>query len=589
VQQQAAGAAGAAGQQQQQQPEATGQDHQPEATGQGQGEQPEAPQQPEDGGVEPRRSGRVSVPPNRLTYSNFSAVLPNDPETFDEAMASRQQAQWVEAMQDEFLALVENKTWDLVEADEVPRGQQVLPCKWVYKTKRGANNVVERFKARVVAGGHRQKEGVDFGEVFAPVSKHATLRLFYSKVAADNLELHSLDISNAFLNGVLDKPVYMKLPKGYEVHGKVCRLKKTLYGLKQAPREWYQVLSAAMRELGFTASYNDAALWYKDLPSGRVWVLHWVDDLQVAHQDLQEVINVKKGLLTMFKGKDLGETQRYLNMEIERDRSAGTLKMSQPLNVQGLVGKLNLGDANARELPFSPGAAVEAWTVGDKEFEDTKLYSEVVGGLLYLSCCTRPDICFAVNTLSRYMSKPTVRHFEQLKGVVRYLKGTANKGIVFGRSGTVEGFTDADFAACKDTRRSRSGLVFISHGGAVLWGSKLQPLVTISTAEAEYVAAAYAAREAVWLGRAAVDLQLLDVASVVLKCDNQSALHMGANSADTSRTKHIEIRHHFLRECVQSGSLVMQYVPTDDNVADLFTKALPRDKVRKLTGLLGLA
>jgi len=578
-----------------QQPEQpTGQDHgQPsgvgqQPTGQNQGEQPAGAQEDQEEGPVLRRSARASMPPVRFTVDSFAAVLPNDPLTFEEAKASRQSALWDEAMQEEYQALVENRTWDVVEADSVPKGQQVLPCKWVFKTKRGAQNVVERYKARVVAGGHRQKEGVDFNEVFAPVSKHATLRLLYSKVAADNLELHSLDISNAFLNGVLAEPVYMKLPKGYEAPGMVCKLKKTLYGLKQAPKEWYDVLSAAMVKLGFSCSPNDAALWYQDLPSGRVWVLHWVDDLQVAHRELAEVVKVKEGLLKMFKGKDLGETTRYLNMEVERDRAAGTLKMSQPLNVQALVGKLGLENGNPRQLPMSAGAEVQAWVEGDSKLEDVKLYSEVVGGLLYLSCCTRPDICYAVNTLARYMSRPTVRHFELVKGVVRYLLGTRDVGITFGSGDSVEGYTDADFAACKDTRRSRSGMVFVSHGGAVHWASKLQPLVTLSTAESEYVAGAYAAREAVWLGRVAVELQLLNVATVVLKCDNQSALHMAKNPADTSRTKHIELRHHYLRQCVQSGVIVMQFVPTDDNLADMFTKGLARDKLRGFLKGLGL-
>jgi len=321
-----------------------------------------------------------------------------------------------------------------------------------------------------------------------------------------------------------------------------------------------------------------------------MWVLHWVDDLQLAHVDLAEVVKLKGALLTSFKGKDLGETKRYLNMEIERDRAARTLKMSQPLNVKALVGKLGLESANPRELPISPGAEVQAWVEGDKLLEDVKKYSEVLGGLLYLSCCTRPDICYAVNTLARYMTKPTVRHFELLKGIVRYLKGTTDMGIVYGVSeSTVKGFTDADFAGCKDTRRSRSGMVFVSCGGAVHWASKLQALVTLSTAESEYVAGAYAAREAVWIGRVAVELHLIDLPSIELVCDNQSALHMAHNPSDTSRTKHIEIRYHFLRQCVQSGVIQLNFVPTADNIADVFTKGLPRDKFARFAALMGLA
>jgi hypothetical protein len=309
----------------------------------------------------------------------------------------------------------------------------------------------------------------------------------------------------------------------------------------------------------------------------------------VAHSQLHEVVKTKAALLSAFKGKDLGETKRYLNMEVERDRKAGTLKISQPLSVEGLAAKMQLGAANSRELPVSPGMVVSAWLEGDVLLEDASKYSEVVGGLLYLSNCTRPDIAYAVNTLSRYMTKPTSRHFDLLKGIVRYLRGTMNRGLIFGRSSEpVVGFTDADYAACKDTRRSRSGMLFLSHGGAVHWASKLQSVVTLSTAEAEYVAGAHAAREAVWVGRVAVDLQLIDVPTVKLNCDNQSSLHMAHNPADTSRTKHIDIRYHFLRQCVQQGAIELKFIPTDDNVSDVFTKALPREKLTKFAADMGV-
>ncbi len=542
------------------------------------------PAQTEEPRTYPQRERRA---PDRLT---FAAQLQSDPLSVEAALGRSDAHFWNEAMELEVLALLENDTWETVDSTSVPEGKKVLPCKWVFKTKKDKDGNVERYKARLVAGGHRQVEGLDYSEVFAPVSKHATLRLFYSKVASDNLELGSIDISNAFLNGVLEQEVYMQMPKGYQQPGKVCRLKRTLYGLKQAPREWYSVLSAELKKQGFSVSNSDAALWYKDLPTGRVLVVHWVDDLQIAHPKAAVVADVKKSLLTAFKGKDLGETQQYLNMKVERDRKEGTLKLSQPTHTRELLRRLGLEKANPRQLPMAPGAEIKAWVEGDKEMQNPSLYSESVGMLLYISCCTRPDISYATNVLARYMTKPTERHFELLKGVVRYLAGTVDTGIVYGKSDLpVQCFTDSDYAACKDSRKSRSGMLFTSFGGAVHWASKLQPVMSLSTAESEYVAGSYAAREAVWLGRICCDLQLLDVPTVELLCDNESALQMGRNPADTSRTKHIDVRYHFIRQCVANGAIVLTFVPTDDNCADLFTKALPRAKFAKFTELIGLS
>jgi hypothetical protein len=320
-----------------------------------------------------------------------------------------------------------------------------------------------------------------------------------------DLELESVDINNAFLNGVLEIPVYMKQPEGFAVGGPdtVCQLHKTLYGLRQAPKEWFEVLSDGLRRLGFEPSDADQALWVVRGQDGpKVYILHYVDDLIMACCAMARLAAVKRKILAVFKGRDLGPADRYINIRIDRDREARTLKISLPMHVKELLTKFRMLDCVPRQIPLSPGADYGARREGEEQLSGS-LYAEGVGALMYLASICRPDLAVASGQLARHMAAPTERHWAQLKGVLRYLALTPNHGIVYGAGGATElqGYTDSDYAACTDTRKSRGAYVFMLHGGAVAWSSKRQTVVATSTTEAEYIAAAEAAREATWLRR----------------------------------------------------------------------------------------
>jgi hypothetical protein len=530
---------------------------------------------------------------NQATAATAGATSPpiKDPITVHEAMTSPQAQEWRLAMQEEMDALTSNGTWEL---EPTPAGATVLPCKWVFKTKTHADGSVERFKARLVVGGHRQKEGIDYSEVYAPVSRYSTLRMLLSKVASEDLELHSLDISNAFLNGDIDKPVYMKQPEGFTSGNPKlsCRLKKTLYGLKQAPKQWYLVLSKQLAALGFTPSDNDPALWIKEATktTPAVYILLWVDDLLMACANLQYLEATKKAILAAFKGRDLGEATRYLNISIMRNRQNRTISIHQPTHVRAALERFNLEEAKEKAAPMAPGVDYSDYSEeGDKPLEPSVPYAECIGALLYIANCTRPDLSTSVSLLARHMSRPSQRHWQQAKNIIRYLKGTESVGITFGESRlALVGWTDSDFAQCKDTRRSRSGFVFTSFGGAVSWQSKLQSVIALSTAESEYIAASHAAREAVWLKRIATDLSVDVGQETVLHADNQSAIHMIGNGAVSSRTKHIDVVYHFIRNIVARGMILMKYCSTDLNCADMFTKPLASDRLAKLMAMIGV-
>ena len=507
-----------------------------------------------------------------------TAASGGDPTTLAEALASENAPHWQQAMDDEIASLAANNTWTLEEA---PPGVRPIPVKWVFKTKRNVDGNVERYKARLVAKGFRQLEGVDFTEVFAPVSKHATLRALLARVAHYDMELHQLDIKTAFLNGQLEEEVYVEQPPGYVGGGagKVCRLHRALYGLKQAPRAWHKRLSEELDSLGFTASSADAGLYTKlDVEAGGVFVIVYVDDMLIAANSMKAVDAFKATITAAFDAHDLGEAAHFLGMAITRDRSARTIKLDQKTMAAQLVSKYGLDDGKPRGVPLSKGIELSRDT-GEALNKDVYTYTNLVGSMLYMSVCTRPDIAQAVGALSKFMAAPTTTHWQAATGVLRYLAGTKGYGITYGASAeNIVGYTDADYAGDVDTRRSTTGFVFILFGGAVSWSSKRQATVAASTTEAEYIAIAAAVREALWLRQLLKDLSM-GVDTVDIFADNQSAIKLVKNPVVSNRSKHIDVVYHFARERVTRKDVKIAYVKTDDMLADMLTKPVAKAKL----------
>jgi hypothetical protein len=512
-----------------------------------------------------------------------AAHMPAEPVTYVEAMSRPDAPLWQHACDEEMTSLSEHGTWELVEPQP---GVRPLPCMWVFKVKYDANGNLERHKARLVVKGFMQREGIDYTEVFAPVSKHTTLRTLLALVAAEDWELHQLDVKTAFLNGDLEEQIFMQQPPGYDDgSGRVCRLIKSLYGLKQAPRAWYQKLSSQLESMGFAASGADASLYTKVMGDGsRVVLLVYVDDILVAGPQLAAVEEVKAQLSDAFDVRDLGEARMFLGIEIERQRAARTLRISQRQHVLDLLQRHGMTACKSRTTPLEVSVQLVRATESDERVVG---YAEIVGSLLYLANCTRPDIAFAVSALSRHMANPTRAHLNAAKSVLRYLSGTAGLGIRFGLAGGLEGWCDADFAGDLPSRRSTTGFVFLVAGGAVSWQSKLQPTVAHSTTEAEYMASSAAVREGLWLRHLMGDLGV-HVGVVQLQGDNQAALALINNPVITPRSKHIDVMHHFVRERVMRGEVVFSYCATAKQVADCLTKSLPYTGFAACIGSMGM-
>ena len=501
------------------------------------------------------------------------------PLTRAEALASPEADRWAAAIADEWASLIGMGTWTECAA---PPGMRTIGVKWVFDLKTDSSGKIVRYKARLVAKGYSQVQGRDYTELFAPVSKYSTMRLLAALATHNDWHVHQLDVKTAFLHGTVEEELYIAAPEGYPVRpGCALRLNKSLYGLKQASRNWWKKLDALLVSLGGVASSADPCLYTIRRDGKVLYVLVYVDDCQLVSGDLALLTSVKQQLLDTFTMTDLGESTRFLGIDITRDKVAGTMKLSQAASITALAETYGQVDSKPHYLPLPPGTVLEKSTTagGTGGAAGTYPMPELVGSLNYIAQTTRPDITFAVGALGRHTSSPTSEHWRAALHVLSYLYTTRHVGITFHRAlvpgarFAVMGLCDADYGGDPASRRSTTGYVFRGAGGAITWSSKLQPTVAASTTEAEYMAAAAAAKEGLWLRKALYDLGVPH-SSMVIGCDNQAALAHIKNPIVSLRAKHVEIHHHFLRERVEMGQLQYYYVRSEDNAADVLTKPL---------------
>ncbi|PSC67710.1 Retrovirus-related Pol poly from transposon TNT 1-94 [Micractinium conductrix] len=391
--------------------------------------------------------------------------------------------------------------------------------------------------------------------------------------------------------GIIDSPGQESNqgPTGYTL-GKptlCCKLNKALYGLKQAPRAWYQTLKAELAKLGFTASQADAGLFISTDPSKPAYLLTYVDDILIVTPKTTSSAAIKQKLMAAFEARDLGNATFFLGMDLIRDRTAKTIKLAQSRNIKDLLSKYGMDDAKTASTPAN--ASIKLTKQGTPLDTQTHSYSALVGSLMYLSICTRPDIAQAVGALARHMANPTTDHWTAAKTVLRYLTGTPDIGITFGAGPPgLQVFCDADHAGDIDTRRSTTGYAFIFNGGAISWASRLQPTVAASTTEAEYISAATTIKEGLWLRKLFQDLSL-DLHTVAICADSQTALKLLKNPIVSNRSKHIDVVHHFARERVARNEVTFEYISTESMVADALTKPVPATKFNFCRAGMGLS
>ncbi|KAL3681776.1 hypothetical protein R1sor_024732 [Riccia sorocarpa] len=433
-----------------------------------------------------------------------------------------------------------NGVWELVD---LPSDRAPVDCKWVFRKKTDSAGNIQRYKARLVAKGYTQIRGIDYGETFSPMVHMDSFRLLMAIAAKEDWEIEQLDVDTVFLNGDLSEEIYMRQPPGFEVKGeetKVCRLQKAIYGLKQASRAWFLKFDLCLKELGFHESTGDEKVYVKRTKDSVLVLLLYVDDILVLGDCKKENEAVKQQLKQKFKMKDLGAVETFLAVKVDRDRKKKTVRLSQKKYVEKLLQKFRMEDCKPSQVPMSPGEKL--FTDGEQmDYSGSRelRYRELVGSLLYLMASTRPDICYAVISLSQFDNKYTDKHWQLLKRIVS-------------------------------------------------WMSKKQSLTTVSTAEAEYVALFVTTRKLVKFARIVEEVSEKKLQDIPIMVDCQSAMKIASRPNFRSKTVHIPVHYHFVREKIDEKFISLYYLQMDEMTADMFTKALAAEKLVKHRTGLGL-
>jgi hypothetical protein len=535
-----------------------------------------------------RRSTRNRQKPD--WYSHNLTLLSTerpDPTSLDEVNSSPDKLKWRRAMEKEMGSLRLNEVWELVEP---PPNRRTIGSKWVFKRKVDADGEVERYKARLVAQGRSQRFGLDYEETFSPVVRFESIRAAIALGVQHKLQLHQMDVSTAFLHGELAEEVYMKQPQGFIEQGKehlVCQLKRSIYGLKQSPRRWNYALYNRLKEMGFKQTSGDPCLYIHLDSEGEMFLVAvYVDNIIVGGKSDVIMSAVKKEPSYKFEIKDLRPLHYFLGVKVIQIGESG---VGQPVYTEKILQRYGMQDSKPVSTPVNPDVKLVACEKPD-DVHNQQLYQAVVGSLLYLSTKTRPDIAYAVSCVARFCAKPSKEHWTGVKRILRYLKGTNKFGLIY-REDTpvaITGYSDADWAGDVGDRKSTSGYMFLLGGAAISWKSSKQTCVALSTTEAEYVALAAAAQEAIWLQQLMGDLLNESIRETTILEDNQSAICLAKNQSIHGRTKHIDIKYHFIRDAVEAGKIKLVYCASEDMIADMLTKGLSIrqfEKLRKQAGV----
>ena len=348
-----------------------------------------------------------------------------------------------------------------------------------------------------------------------------------------------------------------------------------------------------MLSQGFKRSNYDSCVYLKTVNGSTIYLLLYVDDMLIAAKSMSEINELKKQLSNEFEMKDLGAAKKILGMEISRDRPSGKVYLSQKGYIDKVLRRFNMHNAKPVSTPlaahFKLSSALCPKSDADIEYMSRVPYSSAVGSLMYAMVCSRPDLSYALSVVSRYMANPGKEHWKAVQWIFRYLRGTSNAYLQFGktRDGLV-GFVDSDFAGDLDKRRSLTGYVFTIGGCAVSWRATLQSIVACSTTDAEYMAISEACKEAIWLRGLYTEL-CGDSSCPTVFSDSQSAIYLTKNPMYHERTKHIDVRYHYIRDVVAEGDLKVCKISTHDNPADMMTKPVPTNKFELCSGLVGIS
>ena len=514
------------------------------------------------------------VPPQNVREWTFRDIV---------SLPKAEQKEWFTACREELEALRARDVYDLVDR---PKGRKVVKNRWVFDVKTDG-----RKKARLVAKGFSQVEGEDFDKIFSPVVRFETVRLILALAALEDWHISGLDVRSAYLYGKLDEEIYMEQPEGFRKPGtehKVFKLKRALYGLKQAGLAWWRTLSESMTLMGFKRLSNDAGIYvYKRHSDGKlVVVIVYVDDALFCGKDKKLVAKLKARFMQKWECRDLGDVKEFLRMRIVRKGS--NIHLDQCAYLEKVLERCGMTNARPAPTPL-PAGYIPAPNKGQAKPELRSRFQTVIGSLLYLMLGTRPDLAFAVTKLAQFASNPSDEHLDRALYICRYLVGTKDYSLVY-NGGSQAGFiagTDSDWASDPHSRRSQTGFFLKLANGIFSWQSRAQKTIAHSSTEAEYMAMSDCSRQVVWVRNLLAELGY-HVHHIPLSGDNQGSIFIASNPVTEPRSKHIDIRYHYIREVHEKGIVDVFYIDGNDNPADIFTKNLGVVKFLKFRSQLGL-
>lgn len=487
--------------------------------------------------------------------------------TYEKVMSRPDFRQWQLAMDKEFQSLEDYHTWIVVSK---PKGKKILETKWVFRIKDG--NEEPEYKARVVVRGFQQNGQFYCWEIYAPVAKLPTVRVLLALATFHQLEVHQMDVKGAFLNGDIDDEVYVYPPEGLDIgKDKVLKLNKSLYGLKRAPRCWNDKFNSFMLQNNFCRSISDCCLYFKIEKNVKVFVLLYVDDLMILGNETIAVNDFKQKLNAAFKMKDLGRISNYLGLHIVQ--KLDSIEIDQKEYLEKVLTKIDLTGVKEYDTPLDTNLKISK-TV-DLSYENK--CRKLIGYLMYAMVGSRPDICIALNILSRYQSKANEDLFRALLRVMSYVKLTINLKLVYKRNTkcpVIQGYADASFGDDLIDRKSTTGYFFKVFNCDVLWRSKKQGCVAYSSTESEYVSLAEATVDGLWIKNLLTELEIAGVRKIIIHEDNMPAMFIAMSAESGSKLRHIDLKFHFIKDKVEKGHVQLKYIQSAEQIADILTKAL---------------
>jgi hypothetical protein len=524
----------------------------------------------------------------------------DEPRSWKEAKGSVDAKRWEEGYRDELKSLKEMGVYKLIPRSDVPQGHKIRKGMPVFRIKRDETGKAIRWKVRLVFKGFEQIYGKDYTKTTSPTARMESWRILLHLAAALDWDAQQIDIKTAFLYGLLPKEEYqyMEQPPEFEEPGKedwVWVIQRGLYGMKQSGRIWNITMNEKMLSWGFNRLSCESCVYYRKTDTGTVVCAVHVDDFLSIASIKDENEKFKNQMREAWTISDLGNVRFVVGIAVNWDRPNRTVMLSQTALIDKIVAQFGQRNAAPSSLPMDPGLKLRRANyknMSKDELDEIKKlpYRSLVGCLLYLSIGTRPDITYSVQQLSQYLDCYSYAHWNAAIRVVRYLSGTRQLKLYLGGTNQISllGFTDSDWANCLDTRRSVGGHAYTLGSGVVSWQARKQKTVAASSCEAEYTAAFEASKEGIWLRTLLNSINYTTTGPTTICCDNNAAINLSEDPSLHDRVKHIDIKHHFLRERVQSNEISLSYINTNDNIADIFTKALDTKKFNRFRKFLGL-